>query len=127
MTPVLEWKPVQTATTYLVQVSRDAAFTQIALSDEVPYPVYAPTDALAQRNLLRLGYGTFYWRVRALINGVPLSGGWSTGSRFQIASQATWTLSRGIGNLANRLEVGSDPALDVAAGNDLTNSGHQPG
>ena len=120
MTPVMEWKPVQGATAYEVQVSWDAAFTQIVLSEEVTYPVYAPTSALAQRNLELFDYGTYYWRVRALNNGVPLSGGWSAGNRFQIASQATWVFSRGLGDFKNRLEVAADPAADVSAINDLT-------
>ena len=120
MTPVMEWKPVEGATSYEIEVSRDTAFTQIVLADEVPYPVYAPTEALAQRNLGLYDYGTFYWRVRALDGGTPLAGGWNAGYRFQIASQATWRLMRGLGDPSNQLHVASDTAGDAAWPYDLT-------
>ncbi len=109
-TPLLEWWPYAGADEYEVQVSRDpnfaAGYTEISTS--VTYPVFAPTQSLAERTLNRLNYGTFYWRVRAVHSGAPITG-WSQTWRFQIASQSEWLRNRSIGAAANHLEIASDP------------------
>lgn len=110
-TPRLDWKPFLGATSYNVQISRDIAFTDIVDSATVPYPSYAPTEALAERHLSMTDYGTFYWRVKA--NNDP---DWSDIWRFQIASQSGWEASRVLGDTTNQFLVGDDPD-DVADNN----------
>lgn len=107
-TPLFQWKPLTGADSYEIQISRDPSFTTVDDSATTPYPVYAPTSVLAQRDRLnRLNYGTYYWRVRALSGGNPL-GTWSSPWRFQVASQSQWQRSRSPGNAQNYL-IASDP------------------
>ncbi len=112
--PLFEWWPVDGADSYELEINADAGFdpAYTVHTAVIPYPAYAPQE--------RLGYGTYYWRVRALSGGVPL-GDWSAGWRFQIAAQSRWQDSRGLGDPANRVLIGSDPSGDVADPNyDLT-------
>jgi hypothetical protein len=116
-TPLLEWFPVQSAPSYEVEISSDSAFTSIVDSATVAYPAYAPTVSLAQRNLGSIDFGIYYWRVRVTGNS-----DWSDTRRFQVAAQSQWQLNRTPGAAGNRLQVGSDPALDtVEVDDDLTN------
>jgi hypothetical protein len=116
-TPLLEWFPVQSAPSYEVQISSDADFTSIVDSATVIYPAYAPTASLAQRSLGSIDFGIYYWRVR-----VTGSSEWSKIRRYQIAAQSQWQFARTLGDAANRLQIGSDPAADVSdADYDLRN------
>lgn len=118
-TPVLEWWPVTGADNYEVQISLDSTFATVTNSDFVPYPVYSPLVSLAQRSLLVLNYGTYYWRVQARTGTSPL-GSWSEVRRFQVASQSGRLQSRTMGNLANRLQIASDPDDKVDNNFELT-------
>lgn len=106
-TPLLEWRPVQGADQYRVQISRDPNFGSYEVQAETSIPAYSPSSSLAQRSLERLNYGTFYWRVSARVGGVY--GDWSQVRRFQVASQSEWRYSRTLGSLLNRLQIGADP------------------
>ncbi len=120
-TPLLEWWPLSEdyedpcqivyASQYQVEVSREADFATHEISETVNIPAYSPTHSLAQRSLNRLDYGTFYWRVRALLGGEWTD--WSISRRFQIASQSEWRFTRTIGDPANRLLIGDDPPDDA--------------
>jgi hypothetical protein len=112
MTPLLEWFPLSGADSYDVEISTDPNFGDTIDSATVSYPAYAPTQVFAQRNLSRLDYGTFYWRVRGRSGGSPL-GNWSTSQRFSIASQSQWQNTRTLGDTANQLQIGQDPSSDV--------------
>ena len=114
--PLLVWFPVTDAPSYEVQISANADFTSIVDNATVSYPSYAPSQSFAQRSLGAVDFGVYYWRVR--VTGSP---NWSEPLRFQIAAQSQWQLNRTIGAVENRLQVGSDPALDAAdADYDLT-------
>jgi hypothetical protein len=114
-TPLLEWFPLSGAPSYDVQISSNEAFSVIVNSATVNYPAYAPTQSLAQRNLGDTDFGVYYWRVRQSPNGT-----WSETRRFQIAAQSQWKNARALGDTANQLQIGSDPASDVIADYDLT-------
>ena len=107
-TPLLEWFPISSATGYEVQISDDDTFSTVIDSASVSNPLYAPTISLAQRSLGDVDFGIYYWRVRGLPDGV-----WSDTRRFQIAAQSQWQFSRTLGDLANRLQIGSDPLEDT--------------
>jgi hypothetical protein len=106
-TPLLEWFPVNGATSYDVEIARDEDFATIADSATVANPAYAPVDALARRMLGNLNFGVYFWRVR-----VHPSGDWSATRRFQVAAQSQWQISRTLGDAANQLQIGSDAAGD---------------
>ena len=114
-TPLLEWFPISGVTAYEVQISDDDTFTTILDSASVSNPVYAPTDNLARRSLGDVDFGIYYWRVRGLPDGV-----WSETRRFQIAAQSQWQFTRNLGDLANRLQIGSDPVGDADVNYDVT-------
>lgn len=114
-TPLLEWFPINGATAYDVEISRDSGFSEIVDAARVPYPAYSPTQSLAQRNLGDLDFGVYYWRVRRAPNGA-----WSETRRFQIAAQSQWKYARILGDASNRLQIGSDPGGDVVPDFDLT-------
>jgi len=107
-TPLLEWFPISGAAGYEVQISQDEKFNTVINSATTQYSAYAPTMSLAQRSLGDVDFGIYYWRVRAL----P-AGDWSETRRFQIAAQSQWQFTRTIGDLANRLQIGSDPVNDI--------------
>jgi hypothetical protein len=116
-TPLLEWFPLSGATSYNVQISLDQDFSTTVDTATVSNPAYAPTQSLAQRNLGDVNFGIYYWRVRQAPSGT-----WSEARRFQISAQSQWQYTRTIGDATNRLQIGSDPASDVAtASYDLTN------
>jgi hypothetical protein len=117
-TPLLEWTPLDSATHYHVQISRDADFATLEHEAYPIYPLYASPLSLAQRNLNRPDYGTFYWRVRGYVDGSYFA--WSDSRRFQVASQSEWRRIRVLGNERNRLLVGRDPAGDTSANFDLS-------
>jgi hypothetical protein len=117
-TPLLEWWPLLDATQYQVEVSRDVDFSTLEISETVNIPAYSPNYSLAQRNLGRTDYGTFYWHVRGYTED-----GWSNWSevwRFQIASQSEWRYTRTRGNEENKLPIGHDPTGDASPIYDLT-------
>ena len=120
-TPLLEWWPFQDTiqTQYQVEISRNANFVTHEISETVNIPAYAPSDSIVQRSLGRINYGTFYWRVRAIVNCAW--GDWSEVWRFQIASQSEWRYSRSLGDPANQLLIGTDPPGDTSITYDLTN------
>ncbi len=117
-TPLLEWWPLDGASQYQVEVSREASFATYEISTTVDIPAYSPDYSLAQRNLGRTDYGTFYWRVRGF-SGDQWSD-WSNAWRFQIASQSDWRFTRNLGSVENRLVIGDDPAEDAGFAYDLT-------
>ncbi len=121
-TPLLEWWPLDGATQYQVEVSRESSFSTYEISKTVNIPAYSPVHSLAQRRLgsERLDYGTFYWRVRGLVGSVW--SGWSSAWRFQVSSQSEWRFTRTLGNPDNRLVIGKDPnPADAGFAYDLTN------
>ena len=115
-TPLLEWFPISGAAGYEVQISDDDTFSTIIDSASVSNPLYAPTISLAQRSLGDVDFGIYYWRVRGLPDGV-----WSETRRFQIAAQSQWQFTRTLGDLANRLQIGSDPIGDTDLDYDVSN------
>jgi len=117
-TPLFEWAPLDTATHYHVQISRDPDFSTVEHEAYPIYPVYASPASLAQRNLNLLDYGTFYWRVRGYVENSYSE--WSDTRRFQVASQSEWRRIRVLGNERNRLLVGRDPNGDTSANFDLS-------
>ncbi len=117
-TPMLEWWPLEGATQYPVEISRESSFSTHEISETVNIPAYSPAYSLAQRSLGRTEYGSFYWRVRGLTGS-----GWSDWSdnwRFQIASQSEWRYTRTSGSVQNQLVIGSDPAEVAGYVYDLT-------
>lgn len=117
-TPLFEWWPLKGATQYQIQVSRDKIYSTSEITETVNIPAYSPNYSLAQRNLGRTDYGTFYWHVRGLVGGVWSE--WSNTWRFQIASQSEWRYSRTLGDPKNRLQIASDPSGDLASAYDLS-------
>ncbi|MEZ4673542.1 MAG: SdrD B-like domain-containing protein [Caldilineaceae bacterium] len=79
--PILGWSPIQGATHYRLQVSKDVNFNEI-LEDVMPQFVnYAPW----QGRRTAMPMGTYYWRVRAeSAPGIPL-GGWSEVRHFNLS------------------------------------------
>ncbi len=114
-TPLLEWFPLNGASSYDVEISLDSSFGSTVDTATVPYPAYAPTQSLAQRSLERLNFGVYYWRVRQ--SG---SSTWSEIRRFQISAQSQWQYTRVLGAAANQLQIGSDPV--VGAGDVTTDA-----
>ena len=117
-TPLFEWWPLNNATQYQIEVSRDENFGTHEISETVNIPVYSPDYSLAQRSLGRTDYGTFYWRVRGFVSGEW--GDWSEPWRFQIASQSEWRYSRGLGISANKLLIADDITEVITSTYDLT-------
>jgi hypothetical protein len=117
-TPLLEWNPLAGASHYQVQISRDPNFATLEQEANPMYPLYASPVSLAQRNLNQTDYGTFYWRVRGVVDGSLTN--WSDIRRFQIASQSEWRRIRVLGNERNKLLVGSDPTGDTSKNFDLS-------
>jgi hypothetical protein len=123
--PLLEWKPLQGASRYEVQISLDPSFEAGQIVDQAValYPVYTPfkkLDSAPGDPTSSLPYGTYYWRVRALdVLSVPLSG-WTDSWRFQVAAQSHWVYDRSLGNLANQWKVASDPDDVTSDGDELT-------
>ena len=117
-TPLLEWWPLENATQYQVEISRDPAFSVLEVSETVNLSIYSPDVSLAQRSLGRTDYGTFYWRVRGYVGSAW--GAWSETWRFQVASQSEWRLTRTLGDIANRLLIGDDPASDSTEAYELS-------
>jgi hypothetical protein len=118
-TPLLQWFPLEGASSYDVEISLDTSFSATVDSAEVTYPAYAPPQSLAQRSLGDVDFGVYYWRVRQ--HG---SVTWSETRRFQVSAQSQWAPTRSLGNTANRLQIGSDPAGEIELADpdyDLTN------
>lgn len=104
--PLLEWRPVNGADSYDVEISSAADFAaaDIVRAATVPYGAYIPTTKLA--------FGTYYWRVMARRAGVPL-GGWSEVWRFQVAAPSRWRDTRTLLAVENRNLIGFDPLGDM--------------
>jgi hypothetical protein len=118
--PVLEWYPLQGANGYQIQISKDPAFGTNLIDSVTSFTAFAPLQGWARRSIGALDFGTFYWRVRGLINGQPL-GAWSAPWRYQLASQSQWRFARTMGDEANKLLVASDP-VDIGGNSyDLLN------
>ena len=117
-TPLFEWLPLASAAHYQIQISRDPNFTSLEHQDYSIIPCYASPVSLAQRNLSKTDYGTFYWRVRGFVDGEYSD--WSAAWRFQIASQSEWRRVRYLGESNNRLLVGRDPVADTSLNFDLS-------
>jgi len=120
-TPLLEWRPVDGADAYDVQIFTEPQFAGTPAGQaRVYYPAYSPTRRLAYDGggVAALPYGTYYWRVRAIDGGAegPWSGALADGqpARFQIAAQSRWREARTLGNAANRVLIAADGAGDVA-------------
>jgi hypothetical protein len=109
-TPLLEWFPLAGANSYEVQISQEQNFSSFVDTATVTNPAYAPSQSLAQRSLGAVNFGVYYWRVR------KTGGSWSETRRFQIAAQSQWRYSSAslLGDADNRLQIGSDPASDIA-------------
>ena len=117
-TPLLEWWPLQDATQYQVEISRDPAFATNEISETVNIPAYSPADSLAQRSLGRTDYGTFYWRVRGYVAGV-----WRNGVNPGVSRslrKASGVISRTLGDPTNQLLIGNDPVGDTTQTYDLS-------
>ncbi|RIK28403.1 MAG: hypothetical protein DCC55_38720, partial [Chloroflexi bacterium] len=79
--PVLGWLPVEGATLYRVQVSRDAGFTNIVDEAEAQFLNYVPWQNRSEA----IPFGTYWWRVRAeSAPGVPI-GDWSEVRHFNLS------------------------------------------
>jgi CSLREA domain-containing protein len=76
--PVLSWQPVSGATIYVVEIARDANFTQIITS----IPIVVGTSANAPGGLNSME--KYYWRVRAS-NSDGVSGPFSAVRIFNLA------------------------------------------
>lgn len=111
-TPLFEWKPMQGADSYSIEVSSDPSFASSVISAIATYPLYAPVSKLSN--------GSYYWRVRGRNGGSPI-GVYTPVWRFQIATQSRWRENRTLGAIANKNQIGSDPAGDMSDTNyDLT-------
>ncbi len=107
-TPLLEWFPLDGATTYDVEISLDESFSTTVDTAQVTYPAYAPPNSLAQRSLGAVDFGVYYWHVKS--SG---SATWSETRRFQISASSQWIDTRTLGDILNRLQIGSDPAGEI--------------
>lgn len=76
--PLLVWTPVPEATTYRVQISTDATF-----SDSIVKYATESTDAIIGADLVEDSY---YWRVSAEIPGSSVT--WSRTQHFRLAREA---------------------------------------
>lgn len=92
--PVYSWQKVTldmagqpiAGTRYEMQIASDAAFAQVIHHEE-------QINALTHKTTTALANGTYYWRVRAVSDG--LAGPWSQATRFTIAMTDTTPLSSG--------------------------------
>ncbi len=107
-TPLLEWFPLDGATTYDVEISLDESFSSTVDTAQVTNPAYAPPNSLAQRSLGAVDFGVYYWHVKS--SG---SATWSETRHFQISASSQWIDTRTLGNTLNRLQIGSDPAGEI--------------
>lgn len=117
-TPLFEWKPLQDAEMYEIQISQDENFTNLVDSARTAYTAYSPLNSLGQRSINVLTFGTYYWRVRARIAGAWQV--WSDTWRFQVAAQSQWIRYRSLGAPDNRLKIASAPQGDASSPFDLT-------
>ncbi len=103
-TPLFEWKPLKGATRYTITISQSPSLSSPVLQETVVRPVYTSPYSLAQRNLNKLNFGTYYWKVCNADNATQCSPTW----RFQIAAQSQWRATRDAGDPANRLQIAAD-------------------
>lgn len=96
--PLFEWMPLQSATSYQVQISLNSDMSSPLGTYATEYPAYS--------HPYRLAPATYYWRVQGMNGATPL--GWSTPIRFQIAMQSRWRSSRTLG-VNNTTVVATDP------------------
>jgi len=76
-TPLYTWRGVPGAVTYHIQIANDAGFASIEAED----------TAVAGRTFVQptpLGYGTYYWRVRAIDAAGNISA-WSADNQFDVS------------------------------------------
>ena len=94
-TPRLEWIPLERADTYIVELSTDPAFAPgfTLFLEEVDIPVFTPSLSYGEKIHSAYQFGTFYWRVQAVVDGVPTDE-WSNTWRFEISAQSRWELLR---------------------------------
>jgi hypothetical protein len=76
---MLSWQPVQGATSYLLQLARDAAFSDIVEAPLPQVPYYGP----GQGSATALPSGIYWWRTRV---ETPAPGAWSEARRFHLAA-----------------------------------------
>lgn len=108
--PVLGWLPVVNAARYEVQISRGPAFRADALLEQANalYPYYVP----GQNQKTALGFGTYWWRVRAIDGGNNPLGDWSTPRRFNLS------LDLMTGNPHDYIAASAPSLLGMGAGYD---------
>jgi hypothetical protein len=75
-----EWRPIDAATTYRLEVARDASFGTIVFEEEVP----ADTTALTVTDFFPTDEQTYFWRVLA-----KNEDSWSRGERIESFVSAT--------------------------------------
>jgi hypothetical protein len=75
-----EWRPIDAATVYRLEVARDAAFSTIVFEEEVP----ADTTALTVTDFFPTDEQTYFWRVLA-----KNEDSWSRGERIESFVSAT--------------------------------------
>ncbi len=88
--PLLEWMPVQDATSYHVQIARDPNFEEVVDETDTLFTNYTPLDycppTFGALGDCQLGWGTYYWRVRAYNVGSAQFGAYSTPYRFMVSA-----------------------------------------
>jgi hypothetical protein len=76
-TPTFTWDRVEGAESYDLQVSLNLAFTNLATSITTRQNTFTPTGTYDSNR-------TYYWRVRAIRNGVPAQNYWSDIKPFDL-------------------------------------------
>lgn len=59
----LSWTPMPSATNYIIQIARDAGFTNILFERHASFNMLTINQSF--------GAGEYYWRVAVLLNGIP--------------------------------------------------------
>lgn len=80
--PILAWQPVNGASNYRIEISRNRDFAQLVESAHPQFVNYVP----GQGRRDRLPFGTYWWRVQAeSLPGTPL-GSWSEVRSFHLST-----------------------------------------
>ncbi len=72
----LDWKPVQDAEIYRIQVATDSDFTRVIASEDTPLNRFMIAN--------RIPYGRYYWRVKSLNETEKIDSDWSKANRFYL-------------------------------------------
>ena len=78
---LFEWNQIHNATNYEIQISSDAQFTDILVSEIVPSLIYIDKESLDWNS-------TYFWRIRATYNENSY-GEWQSVYSFQILDSIT--------------------------------------